>query len=152
MVREVRTNDITALLPGECVACPSRNDCGGGCRAEALHERGIYAALDTYAVPERAAASPKVLPQPRDGRPLSPGTECWFHPGMTSRAEAFDGILLLDPQHLVSVGPGLHAWFLEHREGRFTPAEMAGYLGAPVDEAIETLTHLAIRRIVKATS
>lgn len=143
--------DISSLLPTACRTCPSRANCGGGCRAEALHESGDVAGLDPYAEPARMHAS---LPRwsARRSVYLDPSTRIHFHSELRGRPEPFGGLLFLDPQRMQTVGSGLFAFWQERRNGLFSPAELARVLEADESAVLETLSHLAHRGLLGTPS
>lgn len=138
--------DVEGLLPAECVKCPSRGTCGGGCKAEALHERGSYAALDPYAEPSRAESTRLSPPAPAS---LDGGSRFRFFPGIRRRTEGFGGILFRNTSAMVPADEALFAFHDRHREGTFSVGELARDLGGTQEEAMATASHLISQHLVE---
>ncbi len=143
-----------AFLPKECLDCEAVAACGGGCRVNALLDRGKLNDMDPLASPARSGHVRLLLrararaATSRSGA-LPPLMS--YAPSSMFRREAFGGIVGLGPRNVVFLKRGSYLAALQlARQRAFSLSDAVGLFGMPQKEATAFLTTLLDRGIIRA--
>lgn len=121
---------VSERLPLECADCVVRYSCGGGCKADALHESDSYRAADSLCDPTANVQGVT--------RVSTVDYECGcdrfaVHSAVRFRREAFGGVVFRDPQRWLAVGPDTYRFLTGPGRDGFRRADLLSVLNDPGD-------------------
>lgn len=132
-------------IPIQCLPCPVKNLCRGGCRSEAFVINGSLKAPDPY-----CEYPPVVLPRtPSRGKGVDLSAKFGFKPFVKAREENFGGILFASPAKWTGVTCELYNFYRANRTKDFSLHDLAqGLLLDNVEVTSQTVEFLIQKDIL----